>query len=398
MYKCIMNQTPMHRLLKPPDRSFFLFGARGTGKSTWLRQMFPHALVLDLLDTSLQLQLTVNPHALESLIGDRPAGHWIVLDEVQKIPALLDEVHRLSELRRWRFALCGSSARKLKRGGADLLAGRALTFTMEPFCSAELEDSFSRDFSIDWGMLPIVQADRANAPNILSAYVDTYLKEEIRSEGIIRSFPPFARFLSIAGQMNGQLLNMQNIAREAAVPRASVDGYFSVLADTLVAHFLPPYRPGLKVREAAHPKFFWVDAGIARAAAGLLRDSVDRAWKGTSLETLIFHELRVYNTASGKHRPLSFYRTPAGTEIDFVIETQKRQPRRPARVVCIEAKLSPRWDRKWERAMRDLHASEGIHVERMIGVYTGERSYRFDDLDVWPVEEFLANLHAGKIF
>jgi predicted AAA+ superfamily ATPase len=393
-----VDRTPINRLLKPPDRSFFLFGARGTGKSTWLRQTFPTALMLDLLDTSLQLQLTVNPHALESLIGNRPPGAWIVLDEVQKIPTLLDEVHRLSELRRWRFALCGSSARKLKRGGANLLAGRALTLSMEPFSSAELKDRFSRDYSLDWGMLPIVQMDRSNAADILSAYVDTYLKEEIRTEGVIRSFPPFARFLSIAGQMNGQMLNMQNIAREAEIPRSSVDGYFSVLTDTLMAHFLPAYRPGLKVREAAHPKFFWVDAGIARAAAGLLRDPVDRAWKGASLETLIFHELRVYNTAGGKHRPLAYYRTPAGSEIDFIIETQKQRPGRQAHVVCVEAKLSPRWDRKWERAMRDLHDRDGIETDRIIGVYTGTRAYRFDKLDVWPLEEFLQNLHMGRVF
>lgn len=393
-----MDPLPIDRLLKPPDRSFFLFGARGTGKSTWLRQTFPKALILDLLDTALQLQLTANPHVLENLIGNRPAGSWIVLDEVQKIPALLDEVHRLSELRRWRFALCGSSARKLKRGGANLLAGRALTLSMEPFCSAELKDAFSPDYSLDWGMLPIVQMDRSNAPDILSAYVDTYLKEEIRSEGVIRSFPPFARFLSIAGQMNGQILNMQDIARDAAIPRTSVDGYFSVLADTLLAHILPPYRPGLKVRESAHPKFFWVDAGIARAAAGLLRDPVDRAWKGASLETLIFHELRVYSAASGKHRPLAFYRTPAGSEIDFIIETQKKQAGRSAHVVCVEAKLSPRWNRKWERAIRDLHDHRGIQVDKMIGVYTGETAYRFDGLDVWPLEEFLRHLHNGKVF
>jgi uncharacterized protein len=393
-----VDWKPIKRILKPPDRSFFLFGARGTGKSTWLRQTFPTALTLDLLDASLQLQLTVNPHALESLIGNKPPGSWIALDEVQKIPALLDEVHRLSELRRWRFALCGSSARKLKRGGANLLAGRALTLSMEPFSSAELKDNFSRDYSLDWGMLPIVQMDRSNAADILSAYVDTYLKEEIRTEGVIRSYPPFARFLSIAGQMNGQMLNMQNIAREAEIPRSSVDGYFSVLIDTLMAHFLPPYRPGLKVREAAHPKFFWVDAGIARAAAGLLRDPMDRAWKGSSLETLIFHELRAYNTASGKHRPLAYYRTAAGSEIDFIIETQKQRPGRPAHVVCVEAKMSQRWDRKWERAMRDLHEREGIETDRIIGVYTGERAYRFDKLEVWPVEEFFRNLHTGKVF
>lgn len=198
--------------------------------------------------------------------------------------------------------------------------------------------------------------------------------------------------------MNAQTLNAQNLARDAAIPRSSVDGYFSLLTDTLLAHFLPPYRPGLKVREGAHPKFFWVDAGIARAAAGLGRDPVDRAWKGASLETLIYHELRVHNSVAGKHRHLAYYRTAAGAEIDFVIETRKQQSGRPAHVVCVEVKLSPRWERRWERSMRDLQTLEGIKVDKMIGVYTGERSYHFDGLDVWPVEAFLRNLHLGKVF
>ena len=391
-------QYMFERLLKPPDRSFFLFGARGTGKSTWLRQMFPDALMLDLLDTSLQLELMADPHKLEALVGKRPVGAWVVLDEVQKIPAILDEVHRLMELRRWRFALCGSSARKLKRGGADLLAGRAVTVAMEPFCSVELGNRFDREYSLEYGMLPIVQVERSNAADVLSAYVGTYLTEEIRAEGAIRSFPPFARFLAVAGQLNAQILNAQNVARDAAIPRSSVDGYFAVLTDTLLAHFLPAYRPRLKVREGAHPKFFWVDAGIARVAAGLLRDSLDRAWKGASLESLIYHELRVHNSVAGKHRHLAYYRTAAGVEIDFLIETRKQQSDRPAHVVCVEVKLSPRWDRRWERAMRDLQKLGGIIADKMIGVYTGERSYHFDGLDVWPVEVFLRNLHQGNVF
>ena len=388
----------MERLLKPPKRSFFLFGARGTGKSTWLRSTFPDALMLDLLDTSLQLELMADPHRLEALVGNRPAGAWVVLDEVQKVPALLDEVHRLMESRRWRFALCGSSARKLRRGSADMLAGRAVTLIMEPFCSIEMGKRFDREVALEWGMLPLVQVDPSNAADILSAYAGTYLKEEVQAEGIVRRLPPFARFLTVAGQVNAQTLNAQNVARDAAIPRSSVDGYFSVLTDTLLAHFLPSYRPGLKVRERAHPKFFWVDAGIARAAAGLLRDPLDRVWKGASLETLIYHELRVYNAVAAKHRSLAYYRTAAGAEIDFIIETRKRQSGRPAHVVCVEVKLSMRWERRWERAMRDLQTLSGIRVDKMIGVYTGERSYHFDGLDVWPVEVFLENLHRGNIF
>jgi len=393
-----MNRPYIRRLLQPPNRSFFLFGARGTGKSTWLRQHFREAVWLDLLDTSLALELTADPHRLEALAANAPPRTWIVLDEVQKIPALLDEVHRLMESRDWRFALCGSSARKLKRGGADLLAGRAITFHMEPFSAAELGNRFDPRFALDWGMLPVVHQDRPHAADILSAYVNTYLNEEIRMEGAVRKYPPFARFLAIAGRMNAQVLNAVNIAREASVPRTSVDGYFAVLTDTLLAHFLPAYRPQLKVREAAHPKFFWVDTGIARAAAGLLRDPVDGTWEGAALETLIFHELRTYNVTAQKHRPIAYYRTAAGVEIDFVVETRKRQGTRPPHVVCIEVKTATRWDRKWERPMRNLRSLNGVQVDRMIGVYQGNRAYHFDGVDVRPVKRFLEELHEGKVF
>jgi len=298
------------RLLQRPERSFFLFGPRGTGKSTWLQQVLPDTFRLDFLDASLFLELSRDPHRLEALIGRRPAGAWIVLDEVQKVPALLDEVHRLMELYRWRFALCGSSARKLRRGGANLLAGRALTLSMESFSAAELGAAFDLDRAVDWGLLPFVHNEPDAAADILAAYVNTYLKEELQAEGLIRNVPPFVRFLAVAGQINGQIVNAQNIAREAAVARSTVDTYFAILTDTLLGHRLPAWRPGLKVREAAQPKFYWFDPGVARAAAGLLRDPADRLWQGYALETLIYHELRVYNEVSRKHRLISYYRTP----------------------------------------------------------------------------------------
>ena len=386
------------RLLPRPTRSFFLFGPRGTGKSTWLRQSFPKAPRLDLLDASLYLELARDPHRLEAIVGTRPANSWVVLDEIQKAPALLDEVHRLMESRRWRFALCGSSARKLRRGGANLLAGRALTLNMEGFSAAELGDEFDADFSVDWGVLPWVQADRGQAAEILAAYVNTYLKEEIREEGLVRNVPPFLRFLGVAGQMNGQAVNGHNIAREAAVPRSTVDTYFAILMDTLLGHFLPAWRPGAKVRESAHPKFYWFDPGVARAAAGLHRDPVDRMWRGTALETLIFHELRVFNEAAGKHRPITYYRTPSGVEVDFVIETRKRQPSSLPHVVAIEVKSSPKWNRAWGKPMLDLAAQPGLKVDRCFGVYTGARSYQFESVRVVPVTEFLAALHRGDVF
>ncbi len=246
--------------------------------------------------------------------------------------------------------------------------------------------------------LPYVQLDRENAPDILNSYVNTYIKEEIKEEGIVRSLPPFLRFLSIAGQLNGQLVNGQNIAREAAVPRSSVDVYFSILEDTLLGHFLPAYRPNAKVREQTHPKFYWFDPGVARAAAGLLFDPVDRIWKGTALENMIFHELRVYNLTQNKNRQISFYRTGSGVEIDFVIETLRQQASSNAHIVCLEVKMAKRWDRRWERPMRSLSKSDRIHVDKMIGIYTGNRAYHFDGIDVLPVEHFLNLLHEGGVF
>lgn len=302
------------------------------------------------------------------------------------------------ESRRWRFALCGSSARKLRRGGANLLAGRALTLNMEGFSAAELGDRFDPNFSIDWGFLPSVEMDRSQAAEILAAYVNTYLKEEIREEGLVRNVPPFLRFLGVAAQVNGQAVNGHNIAREASVPRSTVDTYFAILTDTLLAHFLPAWRPGAKVRESAHPKLYWFDPGVARAAAGLHRDPQDRAWRGTALETLIYHELRVFNEASGKHHAISYYRTPSGVEIDFVIETRKRQADRVPHVVAIEGKLAPKWDRSWERPMRDLAAQPGLKVDRCIGIYTGSRGYEFENVRVLPLREFLTALHSGDVF
>lgn len=388
----------MTRLLQQPERSFFLFGPRGTGKSTWLQQTLPDAFRLDLLDASLFLELSRDPHRLEALIGGRAADAWIVLDEIQKVPPLLDEVHRLMGLQKWNFALCGSSARKLRRGGANLLAGRALTLSMESFSATELGDSFDLEFALNWGMLPFVWNDPQYAADILAAYVNTYLKEELQAEGLIRNVPPFVRFLSIAGQINGHIVNVQNIARDAAVARSTVDNYFGVLTDTLVGHFLPAWRPGLKVREATQPKFYWFDPGVARASAGLLRDPTDRLWQGAALETMIYHELRVYNEVSRKQRPLHYYRTPAGVEIDFVIETAHRRPDSLPRVIAVEVKRAERWDRAWEKPMRSLADNAGVTVERMFGVYCGSRSYQFDNITVLPFADFIKALFAGEVF
>jgi len=388
----------IRRLLKCPEVSFFLFGPRGTGKSTWLRHVLPDALYLDLLDASLFLELSRDPHRLEAMAAGRPDGDWIVLDEIQKIPALLDEVHRLTESRNWRFALCGSSARKLRRGGANLLAGRAITLNMESFSAVELGKAFNLSNSLEWGLLPMVLREPAQAPDILAAYLDTHIREEIRQEGLLRNVPPFMRFMSIAGQLNGQVVNMQNIARDAATARSTVDSYFSIIVDTLLGHFLPSWRAGVKVREAAHPKFYWFDPGVARAAAGWLHDPVDRPWEGFAMETLVYHELRVYNEVSRKKRPLFYYKTPAGVEVDFIIETSRRTSANVPHIVAVEVKRADKWNTTWNKPLVSLGSASGVKADRLIGVYSGDRSYQFGAVEVMPYEKFCDLLHKGDLY
>jgi predicted AAA+ superfamily ATPase len=387
------------RSLQPPKRSFFLFGPRGVGKSTWLKHHFGDSPYVDLLDSETFLRLAKSPRELADIVGAKARrGGWVCIDEVQKVPAVLDEVHRLIEDRGYRFALTGSSARKLRRGGANLLGGRAITLSMGQLSLAELTPTQQVGSLIDFGGLPLVVSGAVDAPDLLSSYVHTYLREEIREEGLVRKVEPFARFLEVAGTLNGQVMNLENVAREARVPRSSVEVYFSILEDTLLGTRLASYQPGAKVRESTHPKFYWFDPGVARAAAGLIRDPVDSVWRGFAFETWILHELRVFNQVAGKHRPLAYYRTGADVEIDFIVETKKKTMSQKAEVVCIETKLARKWDRRWERPSRDLANTGRVRVRNMIGVYGGEERLSLDGFEVYSLRDFVAALYAGEIF
>ena len=281
---------------------------------------------------------------------------------------------------------------------ANLLAGRATTRRLEAFSAAELGDAFDLGRALEWGTLPLVVNEPDAARDVLDAYVHTYIREEIKEEGLVRRIEPFLRFLEVAGALNGQILNFENVGRESQVPRKSVVQYFSILEDTLMAHRLPPYQPQIKVREAGHPKYYWFDAGVARAAAGLLHEAVDTSWRGTALETLVFHELRVYNHTANRHKAISYYRTRAGLEVDFIVELEKKTASRKARVACVEVKSSRKWDRRWEQAMRGLAESGSLRVDRMVGVYLGDTAYHFDGVDVLPVAQFIEELFAGRVY
>ena len=257
-------------MLQSPKRSFFLFGPRGAGKSTWIRHAVDAVKTFDLLSEELYQRLLVTPGAFAAELRVVEAGSWVVVDEIQRIPALLNEVHRFIEERQLRFVLSGSSARRLKQAGVNLLAGRAVRRYMHPFVPEEIGDSFSLDAALRFGTLPIVwdQADDRDREETLRAYAQLYLKEEIQAEALVRDLPAFARFLPVAALCHGQTINVSSLARDAGVARTTVAGYLGILEDTLLCFQLAGCEPRLRVKERKHPKLYWADPGIVRAVRG----------------------------------------------------------------------------------------------------------------------------------
>jgi predicted AAA+ superfamily ATPase len=306
------------RLLRAPERkSFFLFGPRGTGKTTWVRAAFPGSVYVDLLEAELFNDLTANPQRLVNLVPPRH-DDWIVIDEIQRVPDLLHEVHRLIEQKRWRFVLTGSSPRKLKRRGPDLLAGRALTLSMHPLTAAEMGGDFRLEQALLYGQLPAIQSE-PDPRKFLEAYVRTYLEEEIRQEGLTRNLAAFARFLETASFSQGQVLNVSEAARECAVERKVVESYFSILEDLRIAWRIPVFARRAKRRLVAHPKFYYFDVGVFRTLRprGPL-DAPEEA-EGVSLESLFLQEVRALNDALDLGYGVYYWRDSNGREVDVVL-------------------------------------------------------------------------------
>jgi uncharacterized protein len=370
------------RLLVPPDRSFFFFGPRGTGKSTWLKQHFPHAIWYDLLDSTETLRLEREPSLLYRELCAVAPGSWVVLDEIQKVPAVMDEVHRLIEGRQLRFALCGSSARKLKRGGANLLAGRASVERMFPLISAELGADFDTDRALRRGNLPLAMA-HTDPAGFLQAYAMTYLNEEIRAEALTRNLGAFSRFLEVAARQNGQVTNVTGIARDAGVGRTTVQNYFEILQDTLIGEWLFPWKLKSANKQVAHPKFYLFDPGVARALSGRAAYPPTPEELGPLLETLILGEVQAYLAYRRLHYRVHFWHTHDGAEVDFLCETS-------AGFVAIEVKASASWRTTFNRGLlrlRDELAGAATH-----GVYLGPRAAQFGHVRVHPVRDFLSQL------
>lgn len=311
------------RLLKKPllgNKSFFLFGARGTGKSTWLKNnLGPKALIFDLLHSETFLDLSANPSRLENKIGSIEKNTWVVIDEIQRIPALLDEVHRLIESKNYKFILTGSSARKLKSQEANMLAGRAYHYQMFPLTVEELGESFNLKESLEWGQLPGLYAEGVDKKDFLKAYIETYLRQEILQEGLARNLDAFTRFLEAASFSQGSVLNISEVAREASVNRKVAEGYFSLVEDMLIAHRLPVFTRRSKRRLVSHPKFYFFDTGVFRSIRPRGPLDSDDEILGVCLETLFFQELIALNHYKNFDYKIHYWRTSDGAEVDFVL-------------------------------------------------------------------------------
>jgi len=375
------------RLFHPPRGSYFLFGPRGSGKSTWLRHLHPEAYWIDLLDEGRYQRYLVDPSLFSAELEALPPRSLVVVDEIQRLPGLLNVVHQKIETRRLRFALSGSSARKLRRSGVNLLAGRAARRALHPFVPEELGASFSLATTLEWGALPLVWAaeEREDA---LEAYVRMYLKEEIQAEAVTRNLPGFARFLPIAALFHGQTLNVSALARDAGVARTTVQGYLEILEDTLFTFRLPAYEARLRVRERRHPKLYWIDPGLVRAVVGD-RGTPDANSQGRLLEGWIAQLLRAYRDYRGVFDDMAYW-APAesrGTEVDFLL-------RRGRELIAVEVKAARRWK---PEHMKGLRAIEGLRgLTRRIVVYLGSERLRPEaGIEALPLDTFLTELRRG---
>lgn len=362
----------------------FLWGPRKTGKTSLLKKRFGEARWYDLLDTHLQTDLILHPNRLrEETLADRP--ELVVVDEIQKVPALLDEVHWLLENTSTRFVLCGSSARKLKREGGNLLGGRAWRFELHPLTTAEIAD-FDLDRALLHGTLPAHYLAR-HPRRTLKSYVFEYLQEEIIHEAAVRNVPAFARFLETAALTHGRLLNYANIAREAGVSAKTVREYYQLLVDTLVGYELRPWTRRKKRRLIETAKFYLFDVGVANHLAGVSRIVSGTDVYGRAFEHLMIEEVRTYLSYEEKDEPMAFWRTTTGYEVDLVLGDM---------ACAIEFKATARpgtADLKSLRALKEEHdPARAILVSQTATVRRTE-----DGIDILPWRVFCERLWAGGI-
>jgi predicted AAA+ superfamily ATPase len=360
-------------------KSHFLLGPRQTGKTFLIQNTLKEAKVYDLLDTSIFLALSRNPSRIAQELT--PQDHLIVIDEIQRLPELLNEVHRLIESRRIRFLMTGSSARKLRRGGINLLGGRARTKHLHPLTRRELGKRFALTRALQRGLLPSIYfSDDPGAD--LESYTGLYLQQEVVAEGAIRNIPAFSRFLRIASLCNGTIVNFTKVSNDAQVARTTVYEYFEILKDTLILHELPAWRKSKKRKPLASSKYYFFDVGIVATLQGrVFRPGTPEYGEG--FETYLFHELMCYRDYI-RQEPLSYWRSSSGFEVDFIIGDHT--------AVEVKAKenISP----------HDIKALQAIAEEKILKRYLcvslEPRMRRIGVVTILPYGEFLDNLWNGN--
>lgn len=369
------------RDLKLPTGSFFLFGPRGTGKSTWVTASLPKALRVDLLKESTFAELAGHAERLEAM-ADGARTKTVIVDEVQKLPPLLDEVHRLIEGRGFRFVLTGSSARKLRRSGANLLAGRARTMTMHPFTVSELGVKFDLKHAVRYGMLPTAWST-GDVSDYLKGYVGTYLREEVQQEAMVRNLAGFSRFLEAATFSQAAMLNMQTVAADSGVNRKTVENYFDLLEDLLLAVRLPVFRRKAQRKVTAHPKFFFFDAGVYRALRPRGPLDAESDIDGAAIETLLLQLVRAESANQRLDYELFHWRTAEGHEVDLVAYGERG-------LHAFEVKRTPVF-RESELAGLRQFTSDYPEAEGHL-FYGGTQRYRYGNIEVLPLREGLEQL------
>jgi predicted AAA+ superfamily ATPase len=374
------------RFLPIPERSFFLFGPRGTGKTTWLEHRFPEALSINLLRPEVYREMSARPERLSELVAGAKDQTVVIVDEVQRVPELLNVVHDLIERRPGcRFILTGSSARKLRRGGVDLLAGRAVVRTLHPFMASELRE-FRVEPALEVGLLPLVLA-APNPAEVLSAYASLYLEQEVQVEGWVRQVGSFARFLEAVSFSHASVMNISNVARESQVERRTVTGYLEVLEDLLLAFRLPVFTRRAKRKTAVHPKFYLFDAGVYRSLRPAGPLDRPQEIEGAALEGLVAQHLRAWVAYSDAGFDLFYWRTRSGVEVDFVLYGAEG-------FWALEVKNSGRVRPEHLRGLESFKAD--YPESQVMLLYRGTERLKIGNVYCLPVDAFLRELRPSR--
>ncbi|HSW28416.1 MAG TPA: DUF4143 domain-containing protein [Longimicrobiales bacterium] len=369
---------PYARLAREPEGSYFLLGPRGTGKSFLLSRRYPDGLHLDLLDAALERELSARPERLADLVAPHPPDRVVVLDEVQRVPELLNTVHRLIERDRRRFVLSGSSARKLRRGGSNLLGGRAAMTTLGPFLAAELGEDFSLGDAVRVGLIPLILAS-PEPGRALRDYVGLFVREEVRAEALVRSHGDFARFLEVIAFSHASQISVSAIARDCAITRRTADGYLGVLEDLLLGTRLPVFTRRAARAIEAHPKFYYFDAGLYQSLLPVGPLDRPSEVEGAALEGIVHQHLSAWASAAGDHS-LFFWRTRTGLEVDFVLYG-------PREFVAVEVKRHSTLRSKELNGLRAF-GSDYPEAKRFV-LFGGRRPEEVEGIRVLPVAEAL---------